>query len=85
MPNILVIDDEKPIRDALSNILTTEMYQVDIAENGKKGLEMIQEHTYDAILCDIKMPGLDGMEVMAKATEITPETPFILISGHGSI
>jgi DNA-binding NtrC family response regulator len=85
MPNILVIDDEKPIRDALSNILTTEMYQVDIAENGKKGLEMIQEHTYDAILCDIKMPGLDGMEVMAKATELTPETPFILISGHGSI
>ena len=85
MPNILVIDDEKPIRDALSNILTTEMYQVDIAENGKKGLEMIQEHTYDAILCDIKMPGLDGMEVMSKATEITPETPFILISGHGSI
>jgi two-component system, NtrC family, nitrogen regulation response regulator NtrX len=85
MPNILVIDDEKPIRDALSNILTAEMYQVDIAENGKKGLEMIQEHTYDAILCDIKMPGLDGMEVMAKATEITPETPFILISGHGSI
>jgi two-component system nitrogen regulation response regulator NtrX len=85
MPNILVIDDEKPIRDALSNILTAEMYQVDIAENGKKGLEMIQEHTYDAILCDIKMPGLDGMEVMAKATELTPETPFILISGHGSI
>jgi DNA-binding NtrC family response regulator len=85
MPNILVIDDEKPIRDALSNILTSEMYQVDIAENGKKGLEMIQEHTYDAILCDIKMPGLDGMEVMTKATEITPETPFILISGHGSI
>lgn len=85
MPNILVIDDEKPIRDALSNILTTEMYHVDIAENGKKGLEMIQEHTYDAILCDIKMPGLDGMEVMAKATELSPETPFILISGHGSI
>ena len=85
MPNILVIDDEKPIRDALSNILSAEMYQVDIAENGKKGLEMIQEHTYDAILCDIKMPGLDGMEVMAKATELTPETPFILISGHGSI
>lgn len=85
MPKILVIDDEKPIRDALHNILTAEQYQVDIVENGKKGLEMLNENDYDVVLCDIKMPGMDGLEVMAKANEISPEVPFILISGHGTI
>jgi DNA-binding NtrC family response regulator len=85
MPKILVIDDEKPIRDALQNILTAEQYQVDIVENGKKGLEMLNENDYDVVLCDIKMPGMDGLEVMTKATEIAPEVPFILISGHGTI
>lgn len=85
MPKILVIDDEKPIRDALHNILTAEQYQVDIVENGKKGLEMLGENDYDVVLCDIKMPGMDGLEVMAKAAEVAPEVPFILISGHGTI
>jgi len=85
MPKILVIDDEKPIRDALHNILTAEQYQVDIVENGKKGLEMLNENDYDVVLCDIKMPGMDGLEVMSKAFEIAPEVPFILISGHGTI
>jgi len=85
MPKILVIDDEKPIRDALHNILTAEHYQVEIVENGKKGLEMLKDNGYDVVLCDIKMPGMDGLEVMAKAAEIAPEVPFILISGHGTI
>jgi DNA-binding NtrC family response regulator len=85
MPKILVIDDEKPIRDALHNILTAEQYQVDIVENGKKGLEMLAENDYDVVLCDIKMPGMDGLEVMSKANQTQPEVPFILISGHGTI
>lgn len=85
MPKILVIDDEKPIRDALQNILTAEHYEVDIVENGKKGLEMLKDNGYDVVLCDIKMPGMDGLEVMSKANEISSETPFILISGHGTI
>jgi DNA-binding NtrC family response regulator len=85
MPKILVIDDEKPIRDALHNILTAEQYQVDIVENGKKGLEMLAENDYDVVLCDIKMPGMDGLEVMSKASQTQPEVPFILISGHGTI
>ena len=85
MAKILVIDDEKPIRDALHNILTAEQYQVDIVENGKKGLEMLSENDYDVVLCDIKMPGMDGLEVMAKANQTQPEVPFILISGHGTI
>lgn len=85
MPKILVIDDEKPIRDALQNILTAEQYQVDLAENGKKGIELLNDNGYDVVLCDIKMPNMDGLEVMAKAIEIAPEVPFILISGHGTI
>lgn len=85
MPKILVIDDEKPIRDALHNILTAEQYEVDIVENGKKGLEKLNENGYDVVLCDIKMPGMDGLEVMSKAAETSPEVPFILISGHGTI
>ncbi len=84
MHNILVIDDEKPIREALRNILTQENYKIDVAENGKDGLAMIQQNTYDAILCDIKMPEMDGMALLDKATEIAPETPFILITGHGN-
>lgn len=85
MPKILVIDDEKAIREALKNILTAEQYLVDVAEDGKKGLELIQNNGYDVILCDIKMPGMDGMEVLEKARDHSSDTPFIMISGHGNI
>lgn len=85
MAKILVIDDEKPIRDALQNILTAEQYQVDLAENGKKGLELLADNGYDVVLCDIKMPNMDGLEVMDKASQIAGDVPFILISGHGTI
>jgi two-component system nitrogen regulation response regulator NtrX len=85
MAKILVIDDEKPIRDALQNILTAEQYHVDLAENGKKGLELLAENAYDVVLCDIKMPNMDGLEVMEKASQTAGDVPFILISGHGTI
>jgi two-component system, NtrC family, nitrogen regulation response regulator NtrX len=83
--NILVIDDEKAIRKALTEILTFEGFVVDEAADGAEGAKKIKENNYDCILCDIKMPKMDGMEVLAVAREERPDTPFIVISGHGNI
>ncbi len=82
---ILVIDDEKAIRKALNEILTFEGFKVDEAADGMEGVKKIEENTYDCILCDIKMPKLDGIEVLQKAQELKPDVPFIVISGHGNI
>jgi DNA-binding NtrC family response regulator len=82
MTKILVIDDEKSIRNVLSDVLP---YDVDLAENGKEGLEAFKKGSYDAVLCDIKMPEMDGEEVLEKALEFNPEVPFIMISGHADI
>ena len=84
MAHILIIDDERSIRNTLDDILSNEKYKVDQAENGEVALEKIKETTYDVILCDIKMPGIDGMEVLEKALQIT-DSPIIMISGHGTI
>ncbi|MCD4683493.1 MAG: sigma-54 dependent transcriptional regulator [Bacteroidales bacterium] len=84
MATILVIDDERSIRNTLKEILELEKFKVDEAENGEIAIEKIKQNTYDAILCDIKMPGMDGMEVLEKALSIT-DTPIIMISGHGTI
>lgn len=84
MAKILIIDDEAPIRRTLKEILEYEKYKVDDAPTGKEGLAKIQSETYDLILCDIKMPGMDGIEVLQLARELT-DTPFVMISGHGSI
>lgn len=84
MPVILVIDDEAAIRAALKDILEYEKYVVDEAENGEAALELIRNNAYDVILCDIKMPGMDGIEVLEKTLEIA-EVPIIMISGHGTI
>lgn len=84
MPHILVIDDERSIRNTLKDILEVEKYEVDVAENGELALELIRQNTYDVVLCDIKMPGMDGMEVLSKALKISM-SPFIMISGHGTI
>lgn len=83
--NILVIDDEKAIRKTLSEILTFEGFTVDEAADGAEGAKKIRENNYDCILCDIKMPKMDGMEVLAVAREVRPDIPFIVISGHGNI
>ena len=84
MPSILIIDDERPIRQTLREILEYEKFSVSEAENGMLALQLIKENKFDVVLCDIKMPQMDGIEVLEKAQEIT-DTPFVMISGHGTI
>lgn len=84
MPKILVIDDERSIRNAIKEILEFEKYEVSLASDGVEGIDMIEQSEYDVILCDVKMPRKDGMEVLQEAMKLT-ETPFIVISGHGTI
>jgi two-component system nitrogen regulation response regulator NtrX len=83
--SILVIDDEKAIRKALNEILTFEGFTVDEAGDGVEGLKKIKENNYDCILCDIKMPKMDGIEVLEQTRAEKPDIPFIVISGHGNI
>lgn len=83
--NILIIDDERSIRSTLSEILGFEGYSITEAVDGHDAIKKITEGSYDCILCDIKMPKADGIEVLEKAKELTPDTPFIVISGHGNI
>jgi two-component system nitrogen regulation response regulator NtrX len=85
MSNILIIDDEKAIRKTLSEILSYEGYKMDEAGDGEEGLKKFREKDYDVILCDIKMPKMDGIEFLEKAKEANPDTPIIMISGHGTI
>ncbi len=85
MANILVIDDEKGIRDTLKEILEYEKHTVDLAEDGQQGLEKLKTNSYEIVLCDIKMPGMDGIEVLEKIVDDYPEMPVIMISGHGNI
>jgi two-component system nitrogen regulation response regulator NtrX len=85
MPKILIIDDERSIRSTLKEILEYEKYIVEEAKDGEEGLKMILENDYDVVLCDIKMPKMDGMEVLEKVYSSGKEIPFIMISAHGSI
>ncbi|MFK5973953.1 MAG: sigma-54 dependent transcriptional regulator [Flavobacteriaceae bacterium] len=87
MPKILIIEDESAIRRVLLKILSEEndTYELDEAEDGLKGLETIKNNDYDLVLCDIKMPKMDGVEVLEAARKIKPEIPFIMISGHGDL
>ena len=85
MSRILVIDDERSIRNTLKDILEFEKYKVEVAEDGFKALELIKTVDFDVILCDIKMPGMDGLEVLQKIEELKPDTPVVMISGHGNI
>ncbi len=85
MTKVLIIDDERPIRSVLRDILENEKFKVDDAENGKLGLDLALKNKYDVILCDIKMPEMDGIEVLDKLQSEGVETPIIMISGHGTI
>jgi len=85
MSKILIIDDEKSIRNTLREILEYEKFQVDDAEDGAMGVELIRKNDYDVILCDIKMPKMDGSEVLERAMLLKPETCMVMISGHGTI
>lgn len=87
MPKILIIEDESAIRRVLVKILSeeNESYQLEEAEDGLKGMEAVKKNDYDLVLCDIKMPKMDGVEVLEAARKIKPEIPFIMISGHGDL
>ena len=85
MAKILVIDDQRSIRNTLKDILELEGYEVELAENGKDGIEISLESKYDLVLSDIKMPEMDGLEVLSKIMEVHSDVPVVMISGHGNI
>jgi len=85
MSRILIIDDEKSIRNTLKEILEYEKYEIELAEDGVKGLEVINSAQIDVVLCDIKMPKMDGIEVLSNIVTNQSDIPVIMISGHGDI
>ncbi|WP_299107215.1 sigma-54 dependent transcriptional regulator [uncultured Tenacibaculum sp.] len=87
MSKILIIEDEAAIRRVLKKIISEEndAYEVEEAEDGLAGIEMIKDKDYDLVLCDIKMPKMDGVEVLEKAKKLKPEVPMVMISGHGDL
>ena len=85
MARILIADDEELIRETLKDILEHEGYKTDLAKDGEAALQLIRKTKYDVILCDIKMPKVDGMDVLEQSLEIAPDVPVIMISGHGTV
>ncbi len=85
MAHILVIDDEKSIRNTLKDILEYEDHQVDLAEDGPTAIELFKKLKLDLVLCDIKMPEMDGIEVLEQLNELNSDVPVVMISGHGNI
>ncbi len=85
MPGILVIDDERSIRNTLKDVLEYEKYEVSLAEDGASGIDMFTQGSFDVVLCDIKMAKMDGIEVLQKLQEVSSDVPVIMISGHGNI
>lgn len=85
MSKILVIDDQRSIRSTLKDILEMEGHTVVLAEDGAQGVEAFAADSFDVVLTDIKMPNMDGMEVLDKIMETRPDCPVIMISGHGDI
>ena len=82
---ILIVDDERSIRNSLKEILDDEGYDVEVAENGQQGVEMVEKEKYDVIFCDIKMPVMDGVETLAKLTAMGIDSAVVMISGHADV
>lgn len=85
MSKVLIVDDERSIRNSLKDILGLEGYEVEVAANGPDALALLAGNNFDVVLCDIKMPDMDGIEVLEKARSEHGDLPFIMISGHGTI
>lgn len=85
MAHILVIDDQQSVRNSFREVLEYEDFKVDEAEDGQKGLDLVRKTAYDAVLCDIKMPKMDGIEFLERVVGLGIEVPVIMISGHGNI
>jgi len=83
--HLLIIDDEENMRHMLSNLLKKSGYRIETASNGHEGLEMVDQREYDFILCDLKMPNMNGMEFLISAREKVGSTPVIMMSAYGSI
>ena len=81
----MIIDDERSIRNSLKEILDDEGYDVDVAENGQQGVEMVEKEKYDVIFCDIKMPVMDGVEALARLTAMGIDSAVVMISGHADV
>jgi len=82
---VLIVDDEESIRSSLDRLLSYEKYRTFLAKDGPQAIEIVQSERVDIVLLDIKMPGMDGIEVLAKLKEMNPELPVVIISGHGTI
>ena len=82
---VLIVDDERAIRNSLGEILGDEGYEVETAEDGAVALQKVEKEKFDVIFCDIKMPGMDGIEVLGKLTEMGIDAAVVMISGHADI
>ena len=82
--NVIVIDDEEGMREGMRRVLERSSFQVDLAENGEEAIKLLEENTYDLALIDLKMPGIDGFEVLKRVKQEHPDVEVIVLTGHGS-
>lgn len=83
--HILVVDDEHEFLELMNNRLQKRGFTVECASNGEKALELVKDHPFDAMVLDVKMPGIDGIEVLRRVKQMKPELPVLLLTGHASV